>query len=184
MIEVNKWRKAYYFWASEKGDPKEVKPMKYISTVGWNNFLYKKTVEDTIYIGETWECQTKEGDTERYTFRIPFDEECDMSEVTIQKVTKDVLSTKSELTHIGSLLLLKGVSYPMASAFLHFCHKIKYPIIDYRALWTLGYDELPKYNINFWLLYVNFTRDLANRHNLNMRTLDRALWGYSKKYQI
>ena len=106
------------------------------------------------------------------------------SDETIQKVTKDVLGTKSELTHIGSLLLLKGVSYPMASAFLHLCHKIKYPIIDYRALWTLGYDELPKYNINFWLLYVNFTRNLANKHNLNMRTFDRALWGYSKKYQI
>ncbi len=104
-------------------------------------------------------------------------------EETIQEVTKDVLSTKSELTHIGSLLLLKGVSYPMASTFLHLCHETKYPIIDYRALWTLGFDELPKYDINFWLSYVNYTRDLADKYNLDMRTLDRALWGYSKKYQ-
>ena len=102
---------------------------------------------------------------------------------TISEITKDVLRSKSEYVHIGALLLLKGISYPVASAFLHFCHKTKYPIIDYRALWTLGYDELPTYDINFWLLYVKFTRDLANKNNLNMRTLDRALWGYSKKYQ-
>ena len=101
----------------------------------------------------------------------------------ISEITKDVLRSKSEYVHIGALLLLKGVSYPVASAFLHFCHKTKYPIIDYRALWTLGYDELPTYDINFWLLYVKFTRDLANKNNLDMRTLDRALWGYSKKYQ-
>ena len=102
---------------------------------------------------------------------------------TIQAVSKDVLSAKSELAHIGSLLLLKGVSYPMASTFLHLCHETKYPIIDYRALWTLGYEKPPMYDINFWLLYTNFTRDLAHRNNLDMRTLDRALWGYSKKYQ-
>ncbi len=101
----------------------------------------------------------------------------------ISEVTKDVLSSKSEYLHIGALLLLKGVSYPVASAFLHFCHKTKYPIIDYRALWTLGYDETPKYDVNFWITYVNFTRKLANKNNLDMRTLDRALWGYSKKYQ-
>lgn len=101
----------------------------------------------------------------------------------ISEVTKDVLRSKSEYVHIGALLLLKGVSYPVASAFLHFCHKTKYPIIDYRALWTLGYDETPKYHVNFWISYVNFTRKLANKNNLDMRTLDRALWGYSKKYQ-
>ena len=105
------------------------------------------------------------------------------SNETIKVVTKDVLSSTSQLGHIGSLLLLKGVSYPMGSTFLHLCHKQKYPIIDYRALWTLGFDELPKYDINFWLSYVKYTRDLADKYNLDMRTLDRALWGYSKKYQ-
>ena len=101
----------------------------------------------------------------------------------IKEVTIDSLKSKSELTHIGALLLIKGVSYPVASAFLHLCHRKPYPIIDFRALWALGYDSVPQYDIQFWQEYVEFTRSLSKKHKVNMRTLDRALWGYSKKFQ-
>ena len=102
---------------------------------------------------------------------------------TIKDITGEVLNSNSDLINLSLLLLLHGVSYPTASAFLHFCHRKPYPIIDFRALWALGYDSVPQYDIQFWQEYVEFTRSLSKKHKVNMRTLDRALWGYSKKFQ-
>ncbi len=36
------------------------------------------------------------------------------------------------------LRFLDGVEWPTASTILHFCGARPYPILDYRALWSLG----------------------------------------------
>ena len=72
----------------------------------------------------------------------------------------------------------------MASVILHWCHTDRYPIIDYRALWSLGVKEvLATYSFDFWLTYVAFCRQLADEARVDMRTLDKALWQYSKEKQ-
>jgi hypothetical protein len=38
--------------------------------------------------------------------------------------------------------------------------------------------------MEFWLEYLAFTRRLARRLRLDIRTLDRALWQFSKARQV
>lgn len=101
----------------------------------------------------------------------------------VQEVTRLALSTGHEELKIGALLLLKGVSWPTASVILHFCDHDKYPILDYRALWSLSITPPSQYTFPFWWAYTNFMRQLQERTGLTMRVLDRALWQYSKERQ-
>lgn len=102
----------------------------------------------------------------------------------IADVTAVALSTSSERLAIESLTLLDGVSWPTASVILHFCSPRKYPILDYRALWSLRSDAKPEdYCFPLWWEYVKVTRKLSDDLNVTMRTVDRALWTFSKKNQ-
>ena len=87
---------------------------------------------------------------------------------------------ENERLRIEVLTLLKGVSWPMASVILHWCHTDRYPLIDFRALWSLGIDTPPRYTFDFWWAYVETCRSLADESQVSMRELDRALWAYSK----
>jgi len=102
----------------------------------------------------------------------------------IEAVTHTALSTESEQLRVEVLTLLNGVSWPTASVILHFCHKEAYPILDVRALWTLGVDANQiTYNFDLWWEYTKVCRTLAALTGLSMRELDRALWQYSKENQ-
>jgi hypothetical protein len=74
---------------------------------------------------------------------------------------------------------LHGVSWPTASVFLHFAGRDRYPILDYRALWSLGIEKPIAYTFDFWWHYTLFCRKLADEAYVSMRTLDRALWQFS-----
>lgn len=102
---------------------------------------------------------------------------------TIRTITRAALATKDERIKMNLLRTLVGVEWPTASTLLHFCDKRPYPILDYRALWSVGYSKPPSYTMDFWLDYLRFTRRLAKRLRQNIRTVDRALWQYSKKRQ-
>lgn len=59
-----------------------------------------------------------------------------------------------------------------------------YPIIDYRALWSLGLEQKGAYyTFDDWWTYVESCRDLSEQAGVDMRTFDRALWQYSKESQ-
>jgi hypothetical protein len=105
------------------------------------------------------------------------------SDEFIQAVTQTALSTPEERLRIEVLTLLRGVSWPTASVLLHFGHHDPYPILDFRALWSLGVNTLPDYEFDFWWEYTQVCRQLAREANVSMRTLDRALWQYSKEKQ-
>jgi hypothetical protein len=95
----------------------------------------------------------------------------------VEETTRIALSCDAEELRIGVLRSLRGVSWPIASAILHFGHRDRYPILDFRALEALG---LPRgsvpYNFDFWWAYVTECRHLADRYDVSMRTLDKALW--------
>lgn len=102
----------------------------------------------------------------------------------IEAVTRTALSTTSEQLRIEILTLLNGVSWPTASVILQFCHRDPYPILDFRALWSLGVDANDiTYNFDLWWEYTAICRNLADKYRLSMRELDRALWQYSKENQ-
>jgi hypothetical protein len=102
----------------------------------------------------------------------------------VEAVTRTALSTPSERLRIEVLTLLDGVSWPTASVILHFVHRDPYPVMDYRALWSVGVDRPPAQpSFAFWMGYTEICRRIAAEQELTMRELDRALWQFSKENQ-
>jgi predicted RNase H-like nuclease len=105
-------------------------------------------------------------------------------EAHIRAATELALSTPDERGRIDALIGLHGVDYPTASVLLHLAHRDPYPIIDYRALWSLGVESPPAtYSFTFWWAYTQACRSLATDAGVRMRTFDRALWQFSKERQ-
>ncbi len=102
----------------------------------------------------------------------------------IKEISRVAFQTKSEQLRIEILTLLKGVNWPTASALLHFGHIEPYPIIDFRALWSLGVENPPhSYAFDLWWEYTIYCREISELARVSMRTLDKALWQYSKENQ-
>jgi hypothetical protein len=101
----------------------------------------------------------------------------------VRDVTRVAFATECERPRIEVLLLLRGVAWPTASVILHFVYPERYPVLDYRALWSVGVSPAPLYGFAFWERYLAFTRATARRLEVTMRDLDRALWQYSKEKQ-
>lgn len=101
----------------------------------------------------------------------------------VETLTRASFATADEGLKISLLRLLDGVEWPTASTILHFCDVRPYPILDYRALWSLGFARPPSYTMEFWLAYLDVTRGLADRLAIPIRTVDKALWQFSKENQ-
>jgi hypothetical protein len=103
----------------------------------------------------------------------------------IREVSRISLATENERLRIEVLTLLSGVSWPIASAILHFYVSNSYPILDVRALWSLQcvIRGNYQYNVNLWNRYVNYCRAKATEAGVSVRILDKALWQYSKEHQ-
>lgn len=99
----------------------------------------------------------------------------------VEEISRICFSCETEHLRIGALCLLEGVSFPTASVILHFLHPYPYPILDFRALESLGVDKKSGYSFEFWDEYVKATRKLAKENQVDMRTLDRALWQWSRE---
>jgi len=90
-------------------------------------------------------------------------------------------AASGEAERMAALLGLNGVGVPTASVLLHFAAPDRYPILDVRALESLGVKGRSVYPVSFWLGYVAACRELAARHGVSLRTLDKALWQHSKE---
>lgn len=101
----------------------------------------------------------------------------------IETLTRAAFATDDEALKVSLLRLLDGVEWPTASTILHFCDARPYPILDYRALWSLGIARPPRYTMEFWLAYLAATRGLASRLAVSIREVDKALWQFSKENQ-
>lgn len=110
---------------------------------------------------------------------------CEENDASVVKdITQRALSTPDERQRIEALTQLHGVEFPTASVLLHLAHRDPYPIIDYRALWSLGVESPPAtYSFTFWWAYTQACRSLATDAGVRMRTFDRALWQFSKERQ-
>lgn len=106
------------------------------------------------------------------------------SAATIREATAVALASDDERAKIFILRTLSGVGWPTASVILHFCDARPYPILDVRALWSAGCDVPPTYGTELWLAYTEFCREVSRAARTDMRTLDRALWQYSKERQV
>ncbi len=87
-----------------------------------------------------------------------------------------------ERSAIETLDRLHGVGVPMASAILTTIHPGKCTVIDVRALESLGVLKYPSGSVDYYLSYLCKCRDLAHKYRVDLRTLDRALWQWSKEH--
>ena len=101
----------------------------------------------------------------------------------VREVTEFAFRAKHEHSRIGSLVLLAGIHYPTASVILHFCVDDTYPILDFRAIWSLGLKQPSVYTPEYWVEYTETCRTLAKQFGLSVRQFDMALWQYSRENQ-
>ncbi|MBN2445459.1 MAG: hypothetical protein JXO22_01940 [Phycisphaerae bacterium] len=101
----------------------------------------------------------------------------------IRDVSSVAWRTASERLRIEVWTLLSGVSWPTASVFLHFAFPDRYPILDFRALWSVGLAEPNQYHFGLWWEYTEFCCAVAKQADVSMRELDEALWKYSELNQ-
>ena len=102
---------------------------------------------------------------------------CGNSPEDVKEISQTAFSTKSERLKIGALLSLAGVNWPMASVILHFAYPNRYPILDVRAMAAVG--STPSYSFKKWKEYTELCRATARQHGIDLRTLDKALWGHA-----
>lgn len=99
----------------------------------------------------------------------------------VRRATGRALATRDEATRFGALLELGGVGAPTASTLLYVAFPRDYPILDVRALESLGVNSRSTYTVSFWLAYLEACRTLARDNGVSLRTLDKALWEHSKE---
>jgi len=102
----------------------------------------------------------------------------------VEEVSRVSLSTTNEQLRIEALTLLHGVDYPVASSILHLVFGNDHPIQDVRALESLDMKRRKgERKFEFWTRYRTRCLEIADQCGVDMRTLDRALWQYSKDNQ-
>lgn len=74
---------------------------------------------------------------------------------------------------------LDGVGSAVGSAILHWFHDDPYPIWDIYARWSVQIDK-NNFSLTRWKAYTLFCRNEADRYEVCMRTLDRALLKYGQ----
>lgn len=103
------------------------------------------------------------------------------SAAAIRAACKTAFVAEDPAAQIKSLTELSGVGIPTASTLLHFAFPDDFPILDVRALDSLGVSGRSSYSAAFWARYVAGCRSIAARNDVSLRTLDKALWQHSKE---
>lgn len=100
----------------------------------------------------------------------------------VRAATRIALAYRSgERERMDALLSLSGVAWPTASVLLHVAYPERYPILDVRALEALGVRSPVSRGFRLWSAYVSAWRGVAAVAGVDGRTLDRALWQWSKE---
>ena len=105
------------------------------------------------------------------------------SEKLIKKHTGLAFSTRSEELKITELIVLKGVSIPMASSILMLTNPKRYGVIDIRVweiMFEIGTVNTNPKGINFtfkeWYRYLMIIRYFASKFNVTVRDIERTLF--------
>ena len=100
----------------------------------------------------------------------------------IQAATRAALGPAGSAgQRMQALRTLHGVEWATGSVLLHLAYPDRYPILDVRALHALGVTGRTSYTTAFWEAYVAECARLAAATGVDGRTLDRALWQWSKE---
>jgi hypothetical protein len=108
----------------------------------------------------------------------------------IRTATRSALAARSEQGRLESLLELRGVAVPMASALLMLLDPKRYGVIDIRAwqlLYEMGAVQTNARGMGFttenWLQYLTILRRLARKFRVSARDIGRALFTLHREHQ-
>lgn len=105
------------------------------------------------------------------------------TEADIRTATAAAFQGSDDAASIGALVQLHGVAFRTASAILHWMRPEKFPILDYRVMAALGETAPKSYDdIRLYIRIADRIREMALRHSLDLRTIDRALWTWDKRH--
>ena len=100
----------------------------------------------------------------------------------VEPITAAAFCLDDDWEKLKKLKEIYGVRESVASVILHLYDECDYPILDVHALRSIEIDNREvNYDAPFWRKYVNFCREKAERYDVSMRTLDRALYKYSER---
>lgn len=99
----------------------------------------------------------------------------------VEALVLEALTADDPLEALDTLTVLHGVKERMASAILAAFRPDRYTVMDWRAwetLLALGHlsENEPRSWRKRWVPYLEACRTLAARFEVDLRTLDRALW--------
>lgn len=103
----------------------------------------------------------------------------------IEECSKAAFAARTDRLRIHALVALHGVSWPTASAVLHFVFPCQFPVLDVRVMRAVGEipadaNQPPNYTIPLWSKYAELCRATAERYGVTLRDLDRALWMWDR----
>ena len=98
----------------------------------------------------------------------------------VKEITRNAFLSTDDSDSIRCLRCLGGVNWAVAFAILHWFHDDCYPIWDRHARWSVQIDK-NSCSFKRWKAYVDFCRAIADKYEVDMRTLDRALLLYGRK---
>jgi len=105
----------------------------------------------------------------------------DNSDSEIADALHLALRAREPRSALAVLTGLRGVGTPMASAILTALDQEQYTVIDFRALEALGVADADA-DLEFYVRrYLPECKRLASEAGVSLRTLDRALWAWSKR---
>ncbi len=112
------------------------------------------------------------------------------SAVSIRKITRAALGTRSEQKKLSLLTSLYGVSIPMASAILMLTNPSRYGVIDIRVwqlLFKMGSVSSNPDGIGFdfkqWYRFLMIIRYFARKYKVDARDVERTLFNVHARYQ-
>jgi hypothetical protein len=102
-------------------------------------------------------------------------------DANVRAATARAFAASSPSRSLSELMQLHGVALRTASALLYWMFPDRYPILDFRVVGALGRPEPSSYeDVDFYLDIAAEIKSLAERHGLDLRTMDRALWAWQK----
>lgn len=104
------------------------------------------------------------------------------SESRIRDVTTKAMAARDDTAALSALMRLSGVRLRTASAILHWLRPDRFPILDVNVVVALGEPEPKSYDdFGLYSRIAQRIRALAGQHQLDLRTIDRALWTWGDK---
>jgi thermostable 8-oxoguanine DNA glycosylase len=104
------------------------------------------------------------------------------SATEIEAATASGFAATTDREAIESLTQLHGIGLRTATALLHWMRPNQFPILDFRVVAALHQNEPKDWeDVDSYSKIADVIRQRANELDMDLRTLDRALWTWDKK---